>query len=178
MKSRTFTVATLLCASIAISSCGKLSALRDLAENHAGLTGSRALELLQQLDSKESFILSMYPAFAGNVLLNACNANSNLQWSLLGVQDTCYTAQAKLEQHVALFATGTMIGKWDDQIQSERLSILIMLKCDSGEIDAGSCSMYTGAMSNFNAQNHDTSMSIINNMGGNNCQIGVDANCY
>lgn len=168
----------ILCVSLSAADCGKLSALRDLAENHSGLTASRTLELLQQLDSKESFILSLYPAFAGNVLLKACEANNTLQWALQGVQDNCATAQYKLSQHLALFATGTMIGRWDDQIHSERLSVLIMLKCDSGEIDAGSCAMYNGMMGNYNAQSHDTSMNIINNMGGNTCQVGVDPNCY
>ena len=61
-------------------------------------------------------------------------------------------------------------------IETERLHILNTYKCSSGESNRQTCQQYMGTIQQIQNAQHDTSTTIINNI-GNKCRVGVDPGC-
>lgn len=150
----------------------KQSALRQLTENFHGMNGQQVLETVGKLTQGEALSLSIYEAFLSAVFRKACEANGQLVATFTTGQQTC----AQAYQSYQWAQQNTVIGNADDYGESQRNQLLIGLKCASGEIDKGSCTMYGAVVSNVNNMNNETGTRIIANI-GNGCVVGVDPNC-
>lgn len=130
---------------------------------------------LNHLDATEAQLLGVYEAFAGMLHLMACRSDQNtLMQTTQGVVNCPYQWQ----QWANTFSFLPDPAQAFSHALEQRAQLQIAGKCTSGEIDAASCANYTGMVSNWNNQSHETALSIINNMGGTSCLVGQDPNCY
>jgi len=139
---------------------------RVLVEYFEYLTPEQVAGIFRTLDDTDLLNLGIYSPFGGLVHYYACQADSSLLFAGgSGTSVSCY------EQQISWAETAQLTNDPTAYAFSQRDALLISIKCGTGEIDRGSCAAYIGTMSDYGAMINDTSMRIINNIGGN-CYLG------
>ena len=139
---------------------------RVLVEYFEYLTAEQVAGIFQRLDETQLLNLGIYNPFGDLVHYYACQADPTLLFSGgTGTYTNCAQQAASWAQTAQYTSNPT------EYAFSQRDALLISIKCATGEIDSGSCAAYLGLMSEYGAMSNDTSMTIINNIGGN-CYLG------
>lgn len=140
---------------------------RVLVENLAYLSAEQVAQRVREMNQTELLQMSIYSAFGSWVHYAACQADSSIVMDLGGTQANCtYTAQ---QWQNTLYFSG---GNWDQALsyaKQQQGDLMIAIKCSTGEIDSGSCSVYAGALSNYNNMTNQTTQEIIDNFGAGSC---------
>ncbi len=144
---------------------------RVLVEYFEHLNFQEVAYIFRTLDETQQLQLGIYSPFGSLAHLYACQADSTIIFNdgtgvpkdcNYAVQDWAYTPQPYFTA--------------DSYANQKRNDLLISIKCATGEIDAGSCGAYAGAVQNYNNAMNETSLRIITNLGGNSCIVG-DPDC-
>ena len=126
--------------------------LRYLAENYRELEDKQVAKYLKALsDNDADFLGSVYTAFARYLQHQACNADTSvvvLQEPDLTyvkpVEVTCDQNDVLIENTIQLLQSlgGYHDGDEFQKAHSDAGDLLTVIKCDTGEIDKGTCSVY------------------------------------
>lgn len=138
-----------------------------LVDRFDQLSPSQVAQAMRQFNATEWQLLSIYNAFANLVHALGCQADQSLR---LPTGANCAQTMASWQQTLQLLGGNQQAAL--EQAMGERTQLQIANRCSTGQHDAASCAAYTRTMSNMSAQNHDTMMHIIRNMGGNTCTVG------
>ena len=169
------------CSSDSSGSGSSVGALQQLAEEYPTASAAQTKSTLDRLTVRDWWVMELVqlgPAFKLAVMLKTCQVDPNITWHTMsdGKLYNCASAQAEWNETVQLIAS-TGVGSLEENVESGRMEVIIYEKCQTGQIDKGSCDMYYGIQQNVANQTAQTNETIIDNM-GNQCRIGVDANCY
>lgn len=134
-----------------------VNSLRYLAENFDNLSSAQVNELILSLNESQMLQFSIYNAFASLAHARACEVNTNL---IVNIPTPTDCASTLLSWQQSLQFSG---GNWQQATSyayQNRDQMLIGMKCGTGEIDAGSCGLY----SNIQQQNINAMDQIFQNM--------------
>ncbi|MAK61106.1 MAG: hypothetical protein CMK09_09035 [Ponticaulis sp.] len=147
--------------------CGTASAqgavsFRTLIERFETLSPQQVAATLATLNDTERLQLSVYQSFASLVHLQACYADNSVMMAFSTGYMNC--AQTYQEWQNTLYF---MKNDWNAATQyawQQRNSMLIGIKCASGEYDAGSCGAYGQGVQTYNKAIDETGKAIVRNM--------------
>lgn len=143
---------------------------RVLVEYFEYLTPQDVATVFKTLTPSQILDIGIYSPFGDLVHLTACQADSSLVYDGgSGYYKDCAQQSQEWSYTPQPYFRGYTVDKRD--------ALLISIKCSTGEIDAGSCGAYVGAMGSYGTMMNDTSMRIIQNIGGQ-CRIGEDPGCH
>lgn len=151
---------------------GPKVSLRTMLETFPSFTAQQIAYQVTVLTQEEALMLSLFGAVGGAFYRRACEANPGLVAMIGGVPSNC----AKMVQDYVQAVQWVGAPAIAQNIETERLHILNTYKCSSGEIDRQTCQQYMGTIQQIQNAQHDTSTTIINNI-GNKCRVGVDPGC-
>ena len=157
-------------ASVAFLGCGgpgggalsAISPLRYMAEYHETIPNETVAKILPKLGENEKLIISIYEAFYMMMQYKGCKADDTL--TIATTADAVYTCE---ENRIGWELTRQQVLLNPDEFsyaKQQADEIVIAFKCQSGEIDAGSCSMYQQIKAGWTAQQDETFKTIVDNM--------------
>lgn len=149
---------------------------RELVENLENLSSAQVAATLRNLNDTERLQLGIYGAYANLLHVIACDSDPNLVLDLGSYSGPQTCASVVQQWSQTLQFSGGNVQQAFDYALSQRNTLLIGLKCSSGEIDAGSCGTYGSAVQQYNAMNNQNALRIITNMSDNGCLQG-DPGC-
>ena len=160
---------------------GDATELRLLAEAYPTLTAAQVKARLDRLTVEDHWVLELTgKQWKWAVMRKACEVDPTISASSLldNTRYNCAQLQADWQGYLN-WHRGIYGGTGDPNTNAEqgRQEVLIFYKCQSGEIDAGSCSLYYGIQNQIARDSARTSQVIVDNI-GNKCRVGVDPNCY
>lgn len=135
---------------------------RALVEQFETLSPIQVAATLQTLNDTERLQLSVYQSFASLVHLQACYADNSVVMAFSTGYMNC--AQTYQEWQNTLYF---MNNDWNAATQyawQQRNSLLIGMKCASGEYDAGSCGAYNQGVQTYSNAIDETGKAIVRNM--------------
>jgi hypothetical protein len=128
---------------------------------------------LSRVTETQGLMLQLHEAATNDIFLRVCQGTyaAQVTWGG-GCQNMMMSAQ-----QAAMFAAQSGVG--GNYGEEQRQQLIIGARCSAGVLDKASCSSYYGTMSNMNNMQHETSMSIINNMAPTPCTQYYDqSNAY
>ena len=144
-----------------------ISPLRYMAEYHASIPNETVAKILPKLGGDEKLIISIYEAFYGMMQYKGCQADDTLTIATTAdAVHTCAENRAGWEQTRQLLIQ--MYNRTDvdefEYAKDEAAKIVIAFKCESGEIDAGSCSLYRQIQASWTVQQNEIFKTIVDSM--------------
>ena len=134
--------------------------LRYLAENYKKIDDTKIAKYLKALSKDDAdFLGSTYTSFASYLQHQGCNADKSLvvlqEPSALytkPVEVTCDQNDVFIENTIQLLKNigGYQEGDEFQKAHSDAGELILVIKCDTGEIDKGSCALYWKGVANMN----------------------------
>ena len=144
-----------------------ISPLRYMAEYHETIPNETVAKILPKLGEDEKLIISIYEAFYNMMQYKGCKVDDTL--TIATAADAVYTCAensamwAQTRQQLIQMYNRTDVDEFE-YAKSQADEIVIAFKCESGEIDAGSCSMYQQIKAGWTQQQNETFKTIVDNM--------------
>ena len=138
-----------------------IAPLRYLTENYQTLSSKEVATILSNLSQDDKTSLSYYEAFSSMVHYKACQADSSVLVTL--VTKGAYSCQ----ENIANYNQGIQYGFYTPETafsagESEAEKILVAIKCNSGEIDASTCSLYNNILQGWSESNSNLYQNMLN----------------
>ena len=134
--------------------------LRYLAENYKNLDDAKIAKYLKTLSKKDAdFLGRTYSAFARYLHFRGCKADKTLvlpelptQFYIDPVKIDCDQNEALVNDFIQLLQSLGHYKPGDEfqKADSDAGELVVVIKCDTGEIDKGTCALYWKGVANMN----------------------------
>ena len=166
------TLARILCLTLGASfSLGGMAeeplSFRQLVEQLPNLPAQQVASKVRNLTQEEQLQLSYYPALGSWMHLRACEADGTLVANFGGTVVSCQETYQQWVQTMQYAGNDPQVAF--SYAMTQQQQVLIHLQCSSGEMDEQSCRQYTNTMMQYNNMMHDTTQTILDNIGGGQC---------
>jgi len=139
--------------------------LRYLAENYKNLDDAKIAKYLKTLSKKDAdFLGSTYSAFARYLQYKGCNADKTLIvlqepniYYVKPVEVNCDQNDALVNDSIQLLQSLGNYKTGDEfkKANSDAGELVVVIKCDTGEIDKGTCALYWKGVASINNAQSD-----------------------
>lgn len=140
---------------------------RQLIEHLPNLPAQQVAQKVRTLNQDEQLQLSIYQALHSWVHLRACEADGSIVANIGGMPVSCQETYQQWAQTMQFSGNDPQVAFAYAMTQQQQ--VLVSMQCASGEIDAQSCSQYTNSLMQYNNMMHDTTQTILDNIGGGQC---------